>query len=332
MEIANYISQNGYRHFYHNILDDNQKKAYDTILQGLLSYENEIKCENCSSKHISLIYHSLVYDIPELFFVDRFRYSHNDRDMTLIFYPEYNLPKEKTLQYLQKLDEEYSPFIERLRSFSDLEKEKAIHDLLSSFVEYDLKFHKELPYEAIGALLHKKAVCAGISKGFKYLADRLDLPCVVATGKTKNAGPNSPGHAWNIVQIDGHFFHVDATFDITISNCDTIRYDYFNLSDEEILKGRNFRYRFPKCDSYMNFYKLLGLYFANKAQLLDYIRSGCRQARKFTFKLPDIREKERVSEYIGNLFSENYPYKAMDCKTLSRSFNEEHMVFEFCLQ
>ena len=47
-------------------------------------------------------------------------------------------------------------------------------------------------------------------------------------------------HTWNIVQINEKYYHLDATFDNTLTrNCtigEEIRYDYFNLEDKSIFR------------------------------------------------------------------------------------------------
>ena len=44
-------------------------------------------------------------------------------------------------------------------------------------------------------------------------------------------------HTWNIVRINGKYYHLDATFDNTLGNDKKeIRYDYFNLDDQQIFR------------------------------------------------------------------------------------------------
>ena len=47
-------------------------------------------------------------------------------------------------------------------------------------------------------------------------------------------------HTWNIVRIDGTYYHLDATFDNSLGKCsvtgEEIRYDYFNLDDKAIFR------------------------------------------------------------------------------------------------
>lgn len=56
--------------------------------------------------------------------------------------------------------------------------------------------------------------------------DRAGIPCELISGWA--GGP----HAWNIVQIDGEWYHVDTTWDDPIPNREGyVRYEYFLKSD-----------------------------------------------------------------------------------------------------
>ncbi len=67
----------------------------------------------------------------------------------------------------------------------------------------------------------------------KYFLDYLDIESMIVVGSA-----NGENHAWNIVNIDGDYYHIDATWDdpVTDDGTDTIIYDYFNLKDKDIEK------------------------------------------------------------------------------------------------
>ena len=61
---------------------------------------------------------------------------------------------------------------------------------------------------AAGALLLHAAECGGYAEGFALLAEFGGLPCMILTG-TANGMP----HAWNLVQLDGAWYHIDCAWD-----------------------------------------------------------------------------------------------------------------------
>ena len=59
-----------------------------------------------------------------------------------------------------------------------------------------------------GIFWKKKAVCAGYARAVQYLLEQLGVPCIYVEG---NARDSDEGHAWNIVEINGEQYYVDAT-------------------------------------------------------------------------------------------------------------------------
>ena len=114
---------------------------------------------------------------------------------------------------------------------SDYEIAKALHDYLALNNEYDMRYYSgNMPYvsyTAYGALVNRTSVCAGYALAYERLMDQVGIPCEYVTGMTTNGY-----HAWNIIQIDGEWYHVDVTWDDPIPNREGyVRYDYFLKSD-----------------------------------------------------------------------------------------------------
>ena len=114
---------------------------------------------------------------------------------------------------------------------SDYDIAKALHDYVVLHCDYDMRYYTGgLPlvsYNAEGMLLEGTAVCAGYAKAYQLLLEEAGLSCSYITG-TANGG----SHGWNIVKIDGQWYHVDTTWDDpTNKGGDFIRYDYFLKSD-----------------------------------------------------------------------------------------------------
>ena len=53
-----------------------------------------------------------------------------------------------------------------------------------------------------------QAVCAGYARAVQYLLEQFDIPCIYVEGDTRDS---DQGHAWDIVQIEGQYYYVDAT-------------------------------------------------------------------------------------------------------------------------
>ena len=133
---------------------------------------------------------------------------------------------------------------------SELEKELIIHDylVLNGQYDYDNYLNGTIPkesYSAYGLLVNHTGVCNSYAYSMKYLLAKAGIECEVVSG-TGNGG----AHAWNIVKIDGNYYYVDATWDDPVPDVEgRIRYDYFNLSKDEMSKDHSWNtWEYPEAN------------------------------------------------------------------------------------
>lgn len=116
---------------------------------------------------------------------------------------------------------------------------KLYHDRLVRGCEYS----DESPncYSAYGCLVEGKAVCEGYSKAYLLLCELGGLDCLTVLGDTFENGAATP-HMWNKLCLDDEWYNVDVTWDdpITTLDIDYIRYDYYNITDAELLRDHRF--------------------------------------------------------------------------------------------
>lgn len=113
-----------------------------------------------------------------------------------------------------------------------MKEKKYVYDWIIENCQYDKdvsnRDSKWQSFTAYGALINSKAVCEGYSRSIQLLLNRLGVDCQLITGYT-----HQTPHMWNIVKIDGDYYHLDATFDTSLQ---VKLYDYFNISDKQISK------------------------------------------------------------------------------------------------
>ena len=158
-----------------------------------------------------------------------------DDDNTILVVGYQYTPKELA-EKLEKEAEEQAVVDAAIAScvtdgMSDYEIAKALHDYLTTHNEYDMRLYSgnlpALSRTSYGALVDRTSVCAGYALAYERLMDQVGIPCEYVTGMTTNGY-----HAWNIIQIDGEWYHVDVTWDDPIPNREGyVRYDYFLKSD-----------------------------------------------------------------------------------------------------
>lgn len=326
MGIERFIPKHQYRYYYEK-LPFWEQKVYQKMVAGFLGFQDSIPCGGCLVDRIEDIFNAIRLDIPELFYVTAITIEYTtlicDRCRVI---PEYRFEEDTVTGILDAMGEISVRLKLRTEGCSELEKEQAIHDLLASSVEYK---DVDAPYshEAPGALLYGIGVCEGISKAFKYLADRLRLQSVVVTGMGSDQDSEEP-HAWNLCCIDGNFYHLDVTFDATISS-GCIRYDYFNLSDEEIASNHSWTHTLPSCPAGMAYYSSLGLYFDSRTKLAQYLRSQPKDARTLVFQLPLMGcDPQAVMDAVHKTIADNLPCGLFEQKRFSFSYNRNRMVFQ----
>ncbi len=140
---------------------------------------------------------------------------------------------------------------------SDYEKELAIHDYIVKNYEYDTVSAEQEKISDSSAdiscfLRDHKGVCEAYSYTFKALCDLCGIKCHVITGTLDGVS-----HAWNIVNIEGSYYHVDVTSDDPVPDIPQhCFYSFFNLTDAEIAKTHMFDYKWFDCsnDKY-NYFK-----------------------------------------------------------------------------
>lgn len=62
-------------------------------------------------------------------------------------------------------------------------------------------------YTPYGVIKGHEAICVGNATTFKLMMDALDIPCKIVHST------QSGEHAWDVVQLDDEWYHVDVTFD-----------------------------------------------------------------------------------------------------------------------
>lgn len=144
-------------------------------------------------------------------------------------------------------------------TMTTLEKIVAVHDYVAKTFTYDLHTAGS-PYAVYTFMQEKHGVCMAYALLFEKMMEMLEIPCYYVIGKAD--GESDAGHAWNMVELDGQWYHIDVTWnDIgSKSKKHEIRYRYFLCSDELMKKDHQWNLRqYPPCTS-ENFKGLHALY------------------------------------------------------------------------
>ena len=106
------------------------------------------------------------------------------------------------------------------------EKELAIYNYLTTKMKNDTGLLTVIPTSGedsgnpYGVLKYHNAVCVGYATTFRLLMQMLDIDCKVVHS-------TDLGHSWNLVKLDGEWYHVDCYMD-----ADGTYMRSFNMNDE----------------------------------------------------------------------------------------------------
>ncbi len=121
-------------------------------------------------------------------------------------------------------------------ALTDVEKALLLHDRLAVLCEYDYERLQNgtMPddsYDAYGVFVNETAVCQGYAEAYKYLLKQVGIESFLCSSEALN-------HAWNIVLIDGQYYHVDVTWDDPVWDIGgRVRHTNFLRSSEAFLQS-----------------------------------------------------------------------------------------------
>ena len=97
----------------------------------------------------------------------------------------------------------------------------------------------------MGGLVEGRAVCDGYAKSLMYCLNIVGISSQMVTGTAKGQS-----HAWNIVQLDNNYYHVDLTWADQDGNTVGVLPNYFNELDAYMIKTHNWDHsKYPSTSS-----------------------------------------------------------------------------------
>ena len=243
-------------YYYYNQLSDNEKGMYAVIIDNIQSFRNGTDTVQIATAKEDIDFNfqscwdAFCLDRPDIFYIDTKKVSFVTQTRSSVLYGiryQYFLqPQGQGNYYLDcwntsdEVDEAdmqveaiANDVISKTYNYNSLySKVKCIHDFIIDNCEYN-KENDVNNSDIYGNLVKKKSVCEGYAKAFKYLLNKIGIPCVIVCGNGIADDGHSEFHAWNYVQMDdGKWYAVDTTWDdpIIIGNGtlpEKLKYKYF---------------------------------------------------------------------------------------------------------
>ena len=150
--------------------------------------------------------HSLAQDLhdrePQFFYLQSgFSYSYSGGYVYSLYFSYDITDKAEREAAIKFVNDELDAIVETLPTgLDDLEKALYFHDYLCVNFQYDTDYEI---YDVYNMLKYKKGVCQAYTGIYDLLLERVGI---------KNSTASSSDHIWNIVYLDGEWYHIDVTW------------------------------------------------------------------------------------------------------------------------
>lgn len=269
----------------------------------------------------------LHYECPELLQLDFARTIHYMTRDDLAVQVELPIAMDE-----EEYEEQYEACVEVaediLRQTEDMrpeEQEKYVYDYITGNCTYDAE-HPNAG-SMYGCLVQGYAKCDGISLSVKWLLEQMGFICLCIAGDPADGGE---GHAWNVVELDGVFYDMDVTADVSREGEDRDRlYPAYHV-DRNLIRdyyivepGLSLFAKLPGTASMGNSYHALhGNYIpeGEDPALEERFLNAYKNQDSFSLQFEDSREYARFMEELEENIDEigeknNLPGWKWECRS-----------------
>ena len=255
--------------FAYDQLSEEIQAVYAQLYTGIAEKRAEFPLRAKDSEHIKSALNAVIIDHPEFFWIDGNANMSGFKGIGIWqIRLDFNIDPSEIDSVQAQIDAAAQEYLNSLpEGASDYQKVKAAYEYIIRTTDYNLNSIQNQNIQSV--FLYHISVCAGYSRALQYLLAKAGVWCAYIEGTT---GPDSEGHAWNLVNIDGVYTFVDPSWgdptygeDATDASRLDIIYDYLCLTSDELLRARHIpdgSYEVPVCtDRTYDYYILNGLYY-----------------------------------------------------------------------
>ncbi|MBE6614651.1 MAG: hypothetical protein E7631_05020 [Ruminococcaceae bacterium] len=207
------------------------QQIYEAIYQALEAQQTylDVSRFRIQDYDIMKIFTDVMQNSPEFFYADQklsYRYNQNGIVTSLSF--TYHMSRTKRAECVAFYEQEISYIVNEVEQMQMTEPETAlyVHDYLISSYAYD---ETETIFDVYSFLKERKGVCQAYALCYMAVMRELDIPCFMVVSEEMN-------HSWNLVQIDGEWYHVDLVYDDPRPDRPgQVLHTHFLLSDDAIM-------------------------------------------------------------------------------------------------
>ncbi|MEG0258674.1 MAG: transglutaminase domain-containing protein [Lysinibacillus sp.] len=160
------------------------------------------------------------------------RYEYSRSKATIFGEQSYLMTPEQAAITEQQVDQVLGSITNK--NMTNLEKVKAVNDYIVSTTAYTEET-KASPHSAYTVLMEQSGVCQGYALLAHQMLQKLGIETKYIVGYVGEIG-----HAWNLVKLDGQWYHLDTTWNDPVPDRPrAIRYQYFLVNDRTMAKDHS---------------------------------------------------------------------------------------------
>ena len=227
-------------------------QAKQALLEGMQNFKEEIDIRSCgiSPDELGDLYVGLAYEHPELFYVKtQWGWStYKGSTAVVSVSPSYAIdgkviPKGQIADYVPQIRQQQAELTQKVdeitaqigENWTPLQKALYLHDYIATHGQYDTISKVDVKNkiderrrDAYGMLIDGIGVCQGYTLAYRLLLKEVGIDSGTVTSDSMN-------HVWNLIQIDGNWYHVDVTWDDpTEDRIGQSQHVYFCLSEDKL--------------------------------------------------------------------------------------------------
>lgn len=208
--------------------------AYEIVYNGLYQGEASIDISsfNLTFDDTKELFWKILDENPELFYVNKF--SSIGSTYVREIHPVYTMTvseiSETRLLYVSALQS----IVKQVNSeWTDLQKVLYVHDIFALKYQYDTTYTRYSAYELFS---ERTGVCQAYTSAFTAVMKELGIPVSRVTSQSMN-------HTWNIVSVDGKWYHIDVTHDDPVADrLGRVNHGNFLRSDTGIAETNHYEW------------------------------------------------------------------------------------------
>lgn len=219
--------------------EDADKAFEEKIVAGWKNFDTEI---DISEFHIQVstdeekikftdAYCNIVYNNPELYYVKTSLGWSKIGDEVVAITPEYSAAdKAEAAQMTAQINAATDEILLLINdNMTEFDKVMTVHDYMVLNYYYDTVGleNENANYDA-SIMVTKTGVCQAYALAFKHIMNKVGIDCLFVSS-------DAMSHAWNLVKVDGQWYHIDLTWDDPTPNkYAQVRHTYALLSSDAI--------------------------------------------------------------------------------------------------